>query len=66
MASRALVLAVLLDANGAVLSASPSRATGLSATAVACLAARVGVAQFAPPAAGSATVVSPVTAGVMR
>lgn len=45
---------------GEVLSVSPTGA-GLSAKVVACVADRVGRAQFSPPEGGGATIVIPVT-----
>jgi hypothetical protein len=47
--------------NGEVLGASPGGGGGLSGSVVACVAARVASAQFAPPEGGGATIVIPVT-----
>ncbi|MFO0758595.1 MAG: AgmX/PglI C-terminal domain-containing protein [Byssovorax sp.] len=40
--------------NGEVVAATPSGGTGLAGSVIACIAARVSSAQFAPPAKGSA------------
>jgi hypothetical protein len=50
-----------IGVNGEVLGASPSGGSGLSPTVIACVAARVASAQFAPPGNGGATLVIPVS-----
>jgi hypothetical protein len=54
-------ITVKIGPNGEVLSATPSEVQGLSAYVIACITARVQLAQFAPPEGGGATVVIPVT-----
>jgi hypothetical protein len=47
--------------SGEVLTAVATKSSGLSATVIACVAARVSAAQFAVPDGGAATVIIPVT-----
>jgi hypothetical protein len=47
--------------NGEVLAAKATKSSGLSATVIACVTARVSAAQFAPPDGGAATVLIPAT-----
>jgi hypothetical protein len=50
--------------DGEVLSSTPSGGAGLSASAIACIAARVSSAQLAPPDGGNATLVIPLSVQV--
>jgi hypothetical protein len=60
-----LAVTAKIGAQGEVLSVSPTGGNGIDASALACISARVGSAQFAPPEGGqSATVRIPIIAHV--
>ena len=50
----------VIGPSGEVTSAAASRVKGIGGQVAACVAARVGAAQFAPPAGGSATITIPI------